>query len=438
MPGSLLLNPFRKDIGPNASTADVADVADFSPAVAQRVRAFHASFSQYCPTPLVALPGLARELGLKSVCVKDESKRFGLNAFKVLGGSYAVARCLAERLQIPEQGLTKSQLSESANSSSISSASTSGSTSATTSGKSTATSPASRVADKITFISTTDGNHGRGLAWTARELGYPCIIYMPKGSEPTRRNNILALGAQCSITDLNYDDTVRMSWNLAQEKGYVMVQDTAWEGYEQIPAWIMQGYLTLAAEILEQMQAASIRPTHCFLQAGVGSFAAAVAGFLVAAMGSDAPRIIIIEPHAADCFYRSALAGDGKAHAVGGSLQTLMAGLACGEPSTLAWSILKNYTTAFMSCPDYMAANGMRMLAAPVRGDQPIVSGESGAAGAGALHWLMSNPAAADQRKALGLNADASVLLISTEGDTVPHIYRSIVWQGAHADDGCA
>lgn len=404
MPASLLLNPFHKGIGPNA---DAADVADFSPAVAQRVRAFHASFSQYCPTPLVALPGLAGELGLKNVCVKDESKRFGLNAFKVLGGSYAVARCLAERLNLPEQGLTQSQLHSPATSTS---------------------------ADKITFISTTDGNHGRGLAWTARELGYPCIIYMPKGSEPTRRNNILALGAQCSITDHNYDDTVRMSWNMAQEKGYVMVQDTAWEGYEQIPAWIMQGYLTLAAEILEQIQTASIRPTHCFLQAGVGSFAAAVAAFLVAALGTDTPRIIIVEPHAADCFYQSALAGDGKAHAVGGSLQTLMAGLACGEPSTLAWGILKDYTTAFMSCPDYMAANGMRMLAAPVQGDQPIVSGESGAAGAGALHWLMSSSAAADQREALGLNDDASVLLISTEGDTVPHIYRSIVWQGAYAD----
>ena len=435
MSASLLLNPFRKGIGSNA---DAADVADFSPAVAQRVRAFHASFSQYCPTPLVALPGLARELGLKSVCVKDESKRFGLNAFKVLGGSYAVARCLAERLHLPEQGLTKSQLSESANSSSSSSANPVANTSGSTPANSPASSSASGGADKITFISTTDGNHGRGLAWTTRELGYPCIIYMPKGSEPTRRNNILALGAQCSITDLNYDDTVRMSWNLAQEKGYVMVQDTAWDGYEQIPAWIMQGYLTLAAEILEQIQAASIRPTHCFLQAGVGSFAAAVVGFLVAAMGSDAPRIIIIEPHAADCFYQSALAGDGKAHAVGGSLQTLMAGLACGEPSTLAWSILKDYTTAFMSCPDYIAANGMRMLAAPVRGDQPIVSGESGAAGAGALHWLMSSPSAADQREALGLNAEASVLLISTEGDTVPHIYKSIVWQGAYADDGCA
>jgi diaminopropionate ammonia-lyase len=405
MPAMLLLNPFRKVFGQDA---DTVDVADFSPAVAQRVRAFHASFSQYCPTPLVALPGLAGQLGLKSVCVKDESKRFGLNAFKVLGGSYAVARCLAERLNLPEQGLTKSQLHNTA---------------------------ASTAADNITFISTTDGNHGRGLAWTARELGYPCIIYMPKGSEPARRNNILALGAQCTITDRNYDDTVRMSWNMAQEKGYVMVQDTAWEGYEQIPAWIMQGYLTLAAEILEQMQTASIRPTHCFLQAGVGSFAAAVAAFLVAVMGSDAPRIIIVEPHAANCFYQSAIAGDGKAHAVGGSLQTLMAGLACGEPSTLAWSILKDYTTAFMSCPDYMAANGMRMLAAPVQGDQPIVSSESGAAGAGALHWLMCHPAAADQRETLGLNAEASVLLISTEGDTVPHIYRSIVWQGAHSDE---
>ena len=405
MPAMLLLNPFRKVVGQDA---DTVDVADFSPAVAQRVRAFHASFSQYCPTPLVALPGLAGQLGLKSVCVKDESKRFGLNAFKVLGGSYAVARCLAERLNLPEQGLTKSQLHNTG---------------------------ASTAADKITFISTTDGNHGRGLAWTARELGYPCIIYMPKGSEPARRDNILALGAQCTITDLNYDDTVRMSWNMAQEKGYVMVQDTAWEGYEQIPVWIMQGYLTLAAEILEQMQTASIRPTHCFLQAGVGSFAAAVAAFLVAVMGSDAPRIIIVEPHAANCFYQSALAGDGKAHAVDGSLQTLMAGLACGEPSTLAWSILKDYTMAFMSCPDYMAANGMRMLAAPVQGDQPIVSGESGAAGAGALHWLMCHPAAADQREELGLNAEASVLLISTEGDTVPHIYRSIVWQGAHADE---
>ncbi len=405
MPASLLLNPFR------TTPALGADVADFSPTAAQRVRSFHASFSQYQPTPLVDLPGLAASLGIKNVCVKDESHRFGLNAFKVLGGSYAVARCLAERMQLPADGLVRGMLDA----------------------------PAARAAaGQITFISTTDGNHGRGLAWTARELGYPCIIYMPKGSDKTRQNNIQAQGAQCSITDLNYDDTVRMSWNLARKKGYVMVQDTAWDGYEQIPAWIMQGYLTLAAEILEQLHWLNVRPSHCFLQAGVGSFAAAVAAFLVAAMGENAPRFIVVEPHAADCFYRSALAGDGKAHAVEGDLQTLMAGLACGEPSSLAWNILKDYSTAFMSCPDYMAANGMRMLAAPIKGDQPIVSGESGAAGAGALHWLMCNPAATDQREALSLNADASVLLISTEGDTVPHIYRRIVWQGAYADEELA
>ena len=406
MPASLLLNPFRQA----SKHAGATDVTDFSPLAAQRVRAFHASFSQYQPTPLTSLPGLAARLGIKRVCVKDESKRFGLNAFKVLGGSYAVARCLAERIQLPEAGLVKGMLESSA---------------------------ARAQAGKVTFISTTDGNHGRGLAWTARELGYPCIIYMPKGSDKTRQNNILALDAQCTVTDLNYDDTVRMSWDLAREKGYVMVQDTAWDGYEQIPGWIMQGYLTLAAEMLEQMQAAGMRATHCFLQAGVGSFAAAVAAFLVAALGAEAPRIIIVEPQAADCFYRSALAGDGMPHAVGGSLQTLMAGLACGEPSTLAWKILKDYSAAFMSCPDYMAANGMRMLAAPVAGDQPIVSGESGAAGAGALHWLMCSPAAAAQREVLGLDAEAQVLLVSTEGDTVPNIYRSVVWQGAYADVDC-
>jgi len=182
MSASLLLNPFRKA----PEHAGAADVTDFSPLTAQRVRAFHASFSQYQPTPLTSLPGLAARLGIKHVCVKDESKRFGLNAFKVLGGSYAVARCLAERMHLPEAGLVKGLLENSA---------------------------ARAQAGKITFISTTDGNHGRGLAWTARELGYPCIIYMPKGSDKTRQNNILALDAQCTVTDLNYDDTVRMSWD---------------------------------------------------------------------------------------------------------------------------------------------------------------------------------------------------------------------------------
>lgn len=398
MPVSMLLNPFRK------AAACAANLAPFSPAAAQGVQAFHASFSQYAPTPLVSLPGLSATLGLEQVCVKDESRRFGLNAFKVLGGSYAVGRCLAERLGLPAAGLTRALLQNA---------------------------PAS-ARKNSTFITATDGNHGRGLAWTARELGYACIVRMPRGSNETRLRNILALGAQCAVTDENYDDTVRQCRDLAQKNGYILVQDTAWQGYERIPLWIMQGYTTLAAELLAQLRAARVRPTHCFLQAGVGSFAAAVAAFLAASMGGDAPKFIIVEPHAANCFYRSALAGDGEPHAVGGDLNTLMAGLACGEPSTLAWNILKECAAAFLSCPDYLAATGMRMLAAPVSGDAPVVSGESGAAGAGALHWLMS-PAAAAQREALGLGPRSTALLISTEGDTVPEIYKKIVWEGACA-----
>lgn len=396
------LNPCIKPLGQGA------DISALSPAAADAARAFHSSFNEYRPTPLVTLPGLSARLGLKNIMVKDESQRFGLNAFKVLGGSYAVARHLAERMNLPATGLTRHVLGAP---------------------------EAQAVIRDTTFITATDGNHGRGLAWTASQLGCRCMVFMPKGSNPARRDNIRALGAECTVTDLNYDDTVRMSWQLAQEKGYVLVQDTAWAGYETIPAWIMQGYTTLAAEVLEQLQQAETMPTHCFLQAGVGSFAAAITGFLLSALGEKAPKFIVVEPRNADCFYQSALAGDGKAHAVSGDLHTLMAGLACGVPSTLCWELLRDYSTAFISSPDYMAANGMRILAAPVRGDAAIISGESGAATTGVMHWLMQHPRAHGHREALQLGPEASVLLISTEGDTVPEVYRRVVWQGAYPDE---
>ncbi len=384
-----------------------ADLSTLVPAVAETVRAFHATFTEYQPTPLVHLPGLAAELGLKNLFVKDESKRFGLNAFKVLGGSYAMGRYLAQKIDLPLQKLGRAALDSA---------------------------EARAKAGPVTFITTTDGNHGRGLAWTARELGHKCIVFMPKGSEKIRQDNILAEGAQCTVTEMNYDETVRMTWNLAQEKGYVMVQDTAWDGYEEIPTWIMQGYMTLATEALEQLLSFNTMPTHCFLQAGVGSFAGAVVGSLSAALGDKAPKFIIVEPHAANCLYTSALAGNGKPHNVTGDLQTLMAGLACGEPNTISWEILRDYSTAFISCPDYVAANGMRILAAPRRGDTPIVSGESGAVTTGTVQWLMQHPAAEAQRQALGLGPDSSVLLISTEGDTAPEVYKNVVWCGAHPD----
>ena len=398
------LNPSSKKPGQGA------DLADFSPVEAERVRRFHASFREYAPTPLVALPGLARNFGLGRVFVKDESKRFGLNAFKVLGGAYAIGRLLAERLGRPIDSLTRDELCSDAVRSALGS---------------------------ITFATATDGNHGRGVAWTAQQLGQKAKVYMPKGSAAIRAENIRATGADCTITDLNYDDAVRLANSDAEKNGWIMVQDTAWEGYEDIPRWIMQGYMTLAVESLEQLAAQGIeRPTHLFLQAGVGSFAGAALGFFAAALGDKLPTTVIVEPAKADCIYRSLIAGDGKPHNVTGDLDTLMAGLACGEPSTVSWGVLRDYARAGISCPDYIAANGMRILAAPLPGDPQVVSGESGAVTSGILQHIMQHPKAKAMREALGLTSESTVLLISTEGDTSPQTYRDVVWHGKYPDGG--
>lgn len=397
----LYMNPARK------TTVSGADLSLLSTGDVESVRMFHSTFQEYRPTPLISLPSLASELGLRSFLVKDESRRFGLNAFKVLGGAYAMARFLAQKTGLPLERLSREVLA----------------------------SPESRAkTGEITFITTTDGNHGRGLAWTARQLGYKSMVFMPKGSEQIRVDNILAEGATCTVTDLNYDEAVRMSWDMAQKNGYVMIQDTAWEGYEEIPAWIMQGYTTLASEALEQMSAMDAMPTHCFLQAGVGSFAGAVAGYLTSALGDRAPKFIIVEPHKAYCIYQSAVKADGKPHTVTGDLQTLMAGLACGEPNTISWDILRDYATAYISCPNYIAANGMRILAAPLKNDPAVISGESGAVTTGIAQWLMQHPAARAQRDALGLGKDSTVFVVSTEGDTAPDVYRNVTWFGAHPE----
>ena len=398
----MYMNPRRKAAGKGA------DLSALSPSEAEVIRRFHSTFKEYNMTPLASLPHLASEIGLKHYFVKDESKRFGLNAFKVLGASYAVGRFLAEKLGCPITDLSRDDLS----------------------------SPeARRIAASLTFVTTTDGNHGRGVAWTARELGCKAKVFMPRGSAQIRVDNILAEKAECAVTDMNYDETVRMCWKLAQENGWIMVQDTAWDGYEKIPTWIMQGYGTLALEALEQMKSMKSLPTHCLLQAGVGTFAGAVVGFLTAALGKDAPKFIIVEPHKTNCIYTSAVAADGRPHAVTGDLDTFMAGLACGEPSTISWGILRDYATAYISCPDYIAANGMRILAAPLKNDPAIISGESGAATTGIVQWLMQHPAARAQRDALGLDKDSTVLIISTEGNTAPEVYRNVVWFGHHPDE---
>ncbi|MCK5071604.1 MAG: diaminopropionate ammonia-lyase, partial [Desulfocapsa sp.] len=330
---------------------------------AEKARAYHKSFKEYAPSPLVPLPNLAGYLGLGKLFVKDESSRFGLNAFKVLGASYAIGRYLAEKLGKDISEISYEEL---------------------------CSDDVRKQLGDITFTTATDGNHGRAVAWAAKQLKQKAVVYMPKGSDPVRLKNIQALGAEASITDLNYDDAVRLAEENAKKNGWIMVQDTAWAGYEDIPTWIMQGYATLAVEALEQLkEQGSDTPTHVFLQAGVGSFAGGVLGFLASTLGEKMPKITIVEPEKANCIYKSAKIGDGKAHNVSGDLDTLMAGLACGEPNTISWELLRDYSAAYVSCPDFLAATGMRVLATPLKGDDVVISGESGAVTTGLLHLLM-------------------------------------------------
>lgn len=281
----------------------------------------------------------------------------------------------------------------------------------------------------ITFVTATDGNHGRGVAWTARQLKQHAVVYMPEGSAEERLRNIQAEGADASITDLNYDDAVRLANRQAEEKGWVMVQDTAWDGYENIPRWIMQGYGTMGLEAYEQLPE---RPTHIFLQAGVGSMAGAITGLFSSLYGKDKPIITIVEPNEADCIFRTAKANDGKLHPVTGHMRTIMAGLACGEPCSIGWQVLKDYADFFISCPDYAAAQGMRILGNPMGQDPKVVSGESGAAAFGAVTEILRNPELKDFKEQLQLDANSRILFFSTEGDTDRENYRHIVWDGSY------
>ena len=371
----------------------------------QKARTFHESFPQYSKTPLTKLEKMADFLGVKEVYVKDESYRFGLNAFKVLGGSFAMARYIAKETgkdvsELPYSVLTSDKLRE--------------------------------EFCQATFFTATDGNHGRGVAWAANRLGQKAVVHMPKGSTQTRLENIAKEGARVDIQEMNYDDCVRLAAKEAAEtpRG-VIVQDTAWDGYEEIPAWIMQGYGTMAMEAGEQLKDYGCeRPTHIFVQAGVGSLAGAVVGYFANLYADNPPVFVVVEAEAAACLYKGAAAGDGEIRIVDGDMQTIMAGLACGEPNTISWDILKNHVKVFVSAPDWVAANGMRMLAAPVKGDAPITSGESGAAPFGTLASVMTMDEYKDLRADIGLDENSKVLLFSTEGDTDPERYKNIVWKG--------
>ena len=364
---------------------------------------FHRSFPQYAQTPLVNLSRLASYFGIKGIFVKDESFRFELNAFKVLGASYAIAKHIAGQLgkdiaDIDYNTLVSDETKQ-------------------------------KLGD-ITFYTATDGNHGRGVAWAANKLRQKAVVFMPRGSSLARLENIRREGAEAEITDLNYDNAVRLANKKASRDPHgVMIQDTAWEGYEEIPGWIMQGYGSMSCEALHQLQAEGIeRPTHIFVQAGVGSLAGSVIGYFMNLFPDNPPVTVVVEASAADCLYISNLAG--KLVSVKGNLSTIMAGLACGEGNAIAWDILKNHAQFFVSAPDWVASRGMRVLAVPLKGDTKVISGESGAVTTGLLFTLLRNAEYVDFREALGLNSDSVVLLFSTEGNTDPEKFRDVVWDG--------
>ena len=365
---------------------------------AKQVRTFHQSFPEYRPTPLVHLSELSKQLNVKGIFVKDESYRFGLNAFKVLGGSYAIGKYIQKTAQLSDHELNYETLIHPA---------------------------LKEKLGNMTFITATDGNHGRGVAWTANRLKQNSVVYMPKGSAQERLDNIKTLGSNASITEFNYDDAVRLANQHAKENSWIMVQDTAWEGYEEIPQWIMQGYTTMALEIVEQLD--KIKPTHLFLQAGVGALAGAVTGFIADYYKENRPVITIVEPDKADCIYKTAKANDGSIHTVGGDLDTIMAGLACGEPCTIGWNVLKDHADFFVSMSDDIAELGMRTLGLPSGNDQKIISGESGAATLGFVTEILSSSKYNELKKQLQISENSVILCISTEGDTDQANYQRIL-----------
>jgi len=377
---------------------------EFSQEAVDTVRNFHKSFKEYEPTPLVELKDLAAHIGVKNIFVKDESHRFNLNAFKVLGGSFAVAKYVADKLNVDINTVDYNWLTSE---------------------------DVKKQLEGLTIVTATDGNHGRGIAWTARELGMRAKVFMPKGSTQARADHIENLGSEVEITEWNYDDTRRHAVRIAEENNWPIIQDTTWDGHEEIPLWTMQGYTTMATEAREQLQELGTKkPSHLFLQAGAGSFAGAMSGYFTEYYKEDLINTTVIEPATANGLFKTAEQNNGELYFATGDLKTIMAGLSVGEPCTVGWDVLGKYANNFISCEDSFAAKGCRVLSNPIGNDERIVSGESGSVGIGVLVELMTNPTYTQAKEVLKLDEYSEVLIFSTEGDTDKEVYRKVVWDG--------
>lgn len=366
----------------------VIPAADFNTAIAEIT-----AWEGYAPTPLVKLPALAASLGVAEIAYKDEGPRFGLGSFKALGGSYAALRVLSRELSA-RQGRPVS-LAE------------------IRSGEQAA------GAAEITLVSATDGNHGRSLAWGCKRFGAPCRIYIHAEVSEGRAEAMRALGAEVIRIKGDYDDSVALARREAEENGWFVVSDTSWPGYSEPPRDVMAGYGVMSAEIAK---AYDDPPSHIFLQGGVGGLAASVAAFSRQYWKDAAPRVIVVEPDRAACLLESAKRG--AATAVHIAEETIMAGLSCGEPSEMAWEILAEEASDFLTIPDEMIAPTIRQLARPLPGDTKIEAGESAVAGLAALIGLADNPALAAE---LAIDRTSRLLFIGSEGVTDPEIFARIM-----------
>ncbi|WP_217701853.1 diaminopropionate ammonia-lyase [Thalassospira sp. HF15] len=358
------------------------------------------AWPSYQPTPLHRLSSLAHDCGLGEIWYKDEATRFGLKSFKALGGAYAVARQLQAIIE-DKTGIrpTVSDILAGKHRDTVS---------------------------EIVITCATDGNHGRSVAWGAQMFGCGCVIYIHRDVSEGRKQAMEAFGAEVIRIKGNYDESVRLADSEAKSKGRIIVSDTSYEGYMEVPKDVALGYTVMLSEAVEQMDGDI--PTHVLIQGGVGGLASAVTGYFWDLWGEKRPRIIVVEPEQANCLQESAKAGHPVA--VDGDLETLMAGLACGEVSLLGWQILSNGADDFMTLSEDMVAPVMQLLAHGYKADPKIEAGESAVAGLGAAILASQDPAFA---KALGLGPDSKIFVIGTEGATDPEMYERLVGDPAQA-----
>lgn len=367
-------------------------VRALGPAGRAEAERFLSCCPRHRPTPLIPLPGLAARLGIAALHVKDEGQRLGLRSFKALGGAYAVIRLV---IAASEEALGRAVDPAELQSESV-----------------------RAVAAGLTVACATDGNHGRAVAAGAKLAGCRAVIYLHGGVSKPRAAAIANFGAELRWVEGSYDFSVATADREAREHGWHVISDTAYEGYEDVPLTVMQGYTVMAGEALDEIGAS---PTHVFLQAGVGGMAAAVALYARQRLGDEAPRVVVVEPERAACLFESARAG--RHVTIPHDAPTVMAMLECYEPSLLAWEILAATADGFVTVPEEAAVEVMRTLAKPAAGDLAIVAGESGGAGLAGLLTCLRDPAAV---AALGLGPQSRVLVFNSEGATDEATYARL------------